>query len=72
MIINANSLWLNDKPFKNDLTNVLNREIRLMNDANCFTLSEAVDGAGKNFQSIFGIIIGTGFGGALSYKRRNN
>ena len=58
LITNANSLWLNDKPFKNDLTNVLNREIRLMNDANCFTLSEAVDGAGKNFQSIFGIIIG--------------
>ena len=71
LITNANSLWLNDKPFKNDLTNVLNREIRLMNDANCFTLSEAVDGAGKNFQSIFGIIIGTGFGGALSYKRNN-
>ena len=72
LITNANSLWLNDKPFKNDLTNVLNREIRLMNDANCFTLSEAVDGAGKNFQSIFGIIIGTGFGGALSYKKRIN
>ena len=69
LITNANSLWLNDKPFKNDLTNVLNREIRLMNDANCFTLSEAVDGAGKNFQSIFGIIIGTGFGGSLSYKK---
>jgi fructokinase len=41
-----------------------------MNDANCFTLSEAVDGAGKDYQSIFGIIIGTGFGGALSYKKK--
>jgi fructokinase len=40
-----------------------------MNDANCFTLSEAFDGAGKDYQSIFGIIIGTGFGGALSYKK---
>ena len=40
-----------------------------MNDANCFTLSESIDGAGKNFKSIFGVIIGTGFGGALSYKK---
>ena len=40
-----------------------------MNDANCFTLSEAIDGAGKDFKSVFGIIIGTGFGGGLSYKK---
>ena len=40
-----------------------------MNDANCFTLSEAVDGAGKDYKSIFGIIIGTGFGGGLSYNK---
>ncbi len=40
-----------------------------MNDANCFTLSESIDGAGKNFKSVFGIIIGTGFGGGLSYKK---
>ena len=40
-----------------------------MNDANCFTLSEAIDGAGKDFKSVFGIIIGTGFGSGLSYKR---
>ena len=69
LITNANSLWLNDKPFEKDLQTVLNRKIKLMNDANCFTLSEAVDGAGKDYQSIFGIIIGTGFGGALSYKK---
>ncbi|MDB3894610.1 ROK family protein [Candidatus Pelagibacter sp.] len=69
LVTNANSLWLNDKPFKTDLEAALNRKVRLMNDANCFTLSEAVDGAGKNFKSVFGVIIGTGFGGALSYKK---
>jgi fructokinase len=69
LVTNANSIWLNDKPFKKDLEISLNRKVKLMNDANCFTLSEAVDGAGKYYQSIFGIIIGTGFGGALSYKK---
>ena len=69
LITNANSLWLNDKPFEKDLEVALDRKVKLMNDANCFTLSEAMDGAGQNFQSIFGIIIGTGFGGALSYKK---
>ncbi len=69
IITNANSLWLNDKPFKKDLELALNREVRLMNDANCFTLSEAVDGAGKDYKSIFGIIIGTGFGGGLSFNK---
>ena len=47
----------------------LGQEVRMMNDANCFTLSESIDGAGKDFKSIFGIIIGTGFGGGLSYKK---
>ena len=69
LVTNANSLWLNDKPFKADLEIALNREIRLMNDANCFALSEAIDGAGEKYKSIFGVIIGTGFGGALSYKK---
>ncbi|MDC0983800.1 ROK family protein [Candidatus Pelagibacter sp.] len=69
LVTNANSLWLNDKPFKKDLESVLNRDVKLMNDANCFTLSEAIDGAGKDFKSVFGIIIGTGFGGGLSYKK---
>ena len=69
LVTNANSLWLNDKPFKTDLENALNRKVRLMNDANCFALSESIDGAGEKFESIFGIIIGTGFGGALSYKK---
>ena len=69
LVTNANSMWLNDKPFKKDLEIAHNRKVKLMNDANCFTLSEAVDGAGKDYQSIFGIIVGTGFGGALSYKK---
>ena len=69
LVTNANSMWLNDKPFKKDLETALKREVRLMNDANCFTLSEAIDGAGKDFKSVFGIIIGTGFGGGLSYKK---
>ena len=69
LVTNANSMWLNDKPFKKDLEIALNRKVKLMNDANCFTLSEAVDGAGKDYQSIFGIIVCTGFGGALSYKK---
>ena len=70
IITNANSLWLNDKPFKKDLELALNREVRLMNDANCFTLSEAVDGAGKGFEVVFGVIIGTGVGGGISINQK--
>ena len=69
LVQNANSNWLNNKPFKKDLEKVLNCEVKIMNDANCFTLSEAIDGAGKDYKSVFGIIIGTGFGSGLSYKK---
>ncbi|WP_440691518.1 ROK family protein [Candidatus Pelagibacter sp. HIMB1782] len=69
LITNANSSWLNDKPFQKDLEIALKRQVKLMNDANCLTLSEAIDGAGKNYDSVFGIIIGSGFGGGLSYKK---
>jgi len=62
---NSNTLCLNDQPFKTDLENALRRPIRIANDANCFTLSEAIDGAGKGAPSIFGVIIGTGTGGGL-------
>ncbi len=65
LIKNANSTWLNNKPFKTDLEKTLNRKIRIMNDANCFALSEAIDGSGKNYKSVWGIIIGSGFGGAF-------
>ena len=65
LIKNANSIWLNGKPFKQDLDKILNRNINIENDANCFTLSEAVDGAGKGHQVVFGVIIGTGVGGGV-------
>ena len=56
LIKNANSTWLNNKSFKKDLENTLDREIRIMNDANCFALSEAIDGSGSNYRSVWGII----------------
>ena len=62
---NANSTWLNDRPFDADLTRVLGREVRVANDANCFALSEAVDGAGSGARVVFGMIIGTGCGGGV-------
>ncbi len=65
LIKNANSIWLNGKPLKKDLEKRLNRKINLENDANCFALSEAVDGAGKGYEVVFGVIIGTGTGGGV-------
>lgn len=62
---NANSTWLNGKPFLQDLTQALNRPVRVENDANCFALSEAVDGAGAGARVVFGCIFGTGCGGGL-------
>ena len=47
LVKNANSIWLNGQPLKKDLIKLLNREITIENDANCFALSESVDGAGK-------------------------
>ncbi len=70
LVKNANSIWLNGKPLKKDLENLLNREINLENDANCFALSEAVDGAGKNYSVVFGVIIGTGVGGGIVVNKK--
>ena len=70
LIKNANSIWLNGKPFKQDLDKILSRNVNLENDANCFTLSEAVDGAGKGFEIVFGVIIGTGVGGGISINQK--
>ena len=64
-IRNANSVWLNGRRFKEDLERVLGREIRLANDANCFALSEAIDGAAAGAHVIFGAILGTGCGGGV-------
>jgi fructokinase len=65
LIQNANSTWLNGRPLKQDLETALSRPVRLANDANCFALSEAVDGAGRGAMVVFGVILGTGCGGGL-------
>ncbi len=70
LVKNANSIWLNGKPFKKDLEKELNRNVNLENDANCFALSEAVDGAGKGYPVVFGVIIGTGTGGGISINNK--
>lgn len=65
LVQNANSTWLNGKPFRRDLETHLGRAVKLANDANCFALSEAVDGAGAGARAVFGVILGTGCGGGL-------
>jgi fructokinase len=65
LIKNANSTWLNGKPMDKDLSALLGRKVPLENDANCFALSEAVDGAATGASIVFGVIIGTGCGGGL-------
>lgn len=67
---NANSQCLNGRAFKIDLENQLGYPIKIANDANCFALSEAVDGAGKNAQVIFGVILGTGCGGGIVVDKK--
>jgi fructokinase len=62
---NSNTLALNGKPIKNDLEALLGREIRIENDANCFALSEATDGAARGRGLVFGVIMGTGVGGGI-------
>jgi fructokinase len=65
LVKNANSTHLIGHPFKQDLERELGREIRMANDANCFALSEAVDGAGAGAEVVFGVILGTGVGGGV-------
>jgi len=67
---NANSMWLNGQPFARDVETNLGRPVRLANDANCFALSEAVDGAAAGAASVFGVILGTGCGGGLVFNGR--
>ena len=62
---NANSTWLNGRPLREDMERCLARPVRLANDANCFALSEASDGAGAGARVVFGVILGTGTGGGL-------
>lgn len=65
LIRNANSVWLNGTTFEADLAAALGRPVRVANDANCFALSEATDGAGAGANTVFGVIIGTGCGGGV-------
>jgi len=65
LVKNANSTWLIGRPFGRDLEAALGRPVRLMNDANCFALSEAADGAAAGAASVFGVILGTGVGGGI-------
>ena len=67
---NCNSTCLNGRPLKADLERRLDREVRMANDANCFALSEAVDGAGRGARVVFGVILGTGVGGGIVVDRR--
>lgn len=67
---NSNSVCLNGRPFKQDLERVLGREVRIENDANCFALSEAIDGAGRGAEVVFGAILGTGVGGGVVVNGR--
>ncbi len=61
----SNTVCLNDRPLRADLEVLFERPVRIENDANCFALSEAVDGSGKNHKTVFGIIMGTGCGGGI-------
>lgn len=63
LVKNANTTCLIGKAFDRDLETALRRPVRLMNDANCFALSEAIDGSAKGVQVVFGVIVGTGCGG---------
>jgi fructokinase len=65
LVKNANSTCLIGEPLKQDLEKLLNRPVRIENDANCFALSEAVDGAGQGARVVFGVILGTGVGGGI-------
>ncbi len=65
---NANSTWLNGNPLADDLSAALNMPVAVDNDANCFAVSEAVDGAAAGHEVVFGVIIGTGCGAGVSYK----
>lgn len=61
---NANSTWLNGRPLGHDLEALLGQPVKIANDANCLAVSESTDGAARNAQSVFAVILGTGVGGA--------
>lgn len=65
LVRNANSTWLNGRPLGADLARALGRRVAIANDANCFALSEAADGAAAGMDVVFGVILGTGVGGGI-------
>ena len=70
LVKNANSTWLIGQPLDRDLSGLLGRPVRFANDANCFALSEAVDGAAAGARVVFGVIVGTGTGGGVVVDRK--
>jgi fructokinase len=70
LVKNANTTWLIGRAFDRDLAARLGRPVRCANDANCFALSEAVDGAGAGSRVVFGVIVGTGTGGGVVVDRK--
>jgi fructokinase len=70
LVKNANSTWLIGQPLQNDIEIALGQPVRLANDANCFALSEATDGAATSAETVFGAILGTGVGGGIALRRR--
>ena len=66
----SNALWLNNQKLKLDLKKILRRSVYCENDANCFTLSEAIDGIAKNYKTVFGIILGSGTGGGIVINKK--
>ncbi|GGA78597.1 fructokinase [Neiella marina] len=67
---NANSTWLNGEDLQTDLEQRLKRPVRISNDANCFAVSEAVDGAGAGYDAVFGVILGTGVGAGIAIHQQ--
>ena len=67
LVKNANTIALNGNPFDRDISTLLEREVKVENDANCFALSEAADGAGAGQSIVFGVILGTGCGGGIVF-----
>ena len=65
-----NCLWLEKKPFQSDLRKALGKEVFCENDGNCFALSEAIDGSGKHYKIVYGIILGSGVGGGLVIDKK--
>ncbi|HYU11860.1 MAG TPA: ROK family protein [Stellaceae bacterium] len=70
LVKNANSTWLIGQPLGRDVEAALGRPVRFANDANCFALSEAIDGAGAGHGTVFGVILGTGVGGGVALAGR--